>query len=49
MKIGFRADNDLRRDIVASIKYPQPAIDFRSVNEAQLGGLLEKQELISSG
>lgn len=39
MKIRFQADADLRRPIVTGLKRREPAIDFRTAQEARLDGL----------
>jgi hypothetical protein len=39
LKIRFQADADLRRPIVTALKRREPAIDFRTAQEAGLTGL----------
>ena len=41
MKIRFQADADLRFPIVKGVKRREPAIDFRTANEAGLEGLAD--------
>lgn len=39
MKIRFQADADLRRPIITGLKRREPAIDFKTAQEAGLAGL----------
>ena len=39
MRIQFQADGDLRRPIVTGLKRREPAIDFKTAQEAGLAGL----------
>jgi hypothetical protein len=39
LKVRFQADADLRRPIIAGLRRREPAIDFRSANDAGLAGL----------
>jgi len=45
MKLKFQADADLRDPIVSGVKRREPAIDFKTANEAQLEGMPDPEVL----
>jgi len=49
MKIRFQADADLNQRIVRAVRRVQPAIDFRTADEAQIRSLNDPEVLATAG